>query len=87
MAYMGEVLTQVWVKSIDKVVNAQKESLKKLLWFSQLQAPTKVYDENERSKDRKQQTHKVLLMKGSAIDEKKRFIEHIQKQVKKKWSF
>ena len=37
-AYMGEVLTQVWLKSIkkmselfDKEMNAQKENLKKIL--------------------------------------------------------
>ena len=41
-AYMGEVLTQVWLKSIkkwgelfDKEMNAQKESLKKLQGFTQ----------------------------------------------------
>ena len=44
-AYMGEVLTQVWLKSVkemselfDKEVNAQKESLKKLLGFTQAPA-------------------------------------------------
>ena len=43
---MGEVLTQVWLKSIkkrvsyvfDKDVNVQKESLKKLLGFTQAPA-------------------------------------------------
>ena len=48
---MGEVLTQVWLKSIRKRVNAQKESLKKVLGF--MQAHEKVCDENERSKETK----------------------------------
>ena len=40
-AYMGEVLTQVWLKSVklfDKEVNAPRESLKKIPGF--MQAPT-----------------------------------------------
>ena len=36
-AYMEEVLTQVWLKSIDKQVNAQKESLKNFLGSHKLQ--------------------------------------------------
>ena len=38
---MGEVLIQIWLKSIelsDKEVNVQKESLKKLLGFTQAPA-------------------------------------------------
>ena len=60
-AYMGEVLTQVWLKSIkklselfDKEVNAQKESfIKKLPRFTQVSASLqKVCDENERNKEK-----------------------------------
>ena len=44
-AYMGELLTQVWLKSIkkcDKEVNAQKESLKKTSWVhASSRMPTK----------------------------------------------
>ena len=47
-AYIGKVVTQVWLKSIklfDKKVNAQNESLKKLPGFAQ--AHKKICDENE----------------------------------------
>ena len=41
-AHMGEVLIKVWLKSISellhKQMNAQKESLKKLPWFTQTPA-------------------------------------------------
>ena len=38
----------------DKEMNAQKESFKKLLGFTQAPAsPQKVYDENERNKEKK----------------------------------
>ena len=48
-AYMGEVLIQVWLKSINKQVNAQKENLKKYFRGSRMlpQAHEKVCDENE----------------------------------------
>ena len=52
-AYMGEVLTQVWLKFIDKEVNAQKESLKNFRGSRKLpaQGHEKVCDENERNKE------------------------------------
>ena len=58
-AYMGEVLTQVWLKSIelfDKQVNAQKEMN---FWGSHklLQAHKKMCDENKRNKQRNIMAH------------------------------
>ena len=57
-AYMGEVLNQVWLKSIkkwDKQVNAQKE---KIFWGSRKlpQAHEKVCDENERRRKKTTRT-------------------------------
>ena len=54
---MREVLTQVWLKSInllDNHVNAQKESLKKYFQGSHKlpQAHEKMCDENERNKEK-----------------------------------
>ena len=54
----------------DKEVNAQKESLKKYFQGSHklLQAHEKVYNENERKKQRKSNVHiKMLLMEGSTL--------------------
>ena len=67
---MGEVLTQEMSEIFDKEVNAQKESLKKYFQGSRKlqQAHEKVYDENERNKERKNNAHiKVLLMEGSPL--------------------
>ena len=56
-AYMGEMLitVQVWLKSVcellDKQLNAQKESFKKLPEFTQaFKTHNKVYNENETRK-------------------------------------
>ena len=49
----------------DKEVNAQKESLKKLLGF--MQAHEKMCNENERNKGRKTMCVKMLLMEGSTL--------------------
>ena len=51
-AYIGELLTQVWL-IFDKEVNAQKESLKKTCKLPY--AHEKVCDENERNKQTKKQ--------------------------------
>ena len=55
---LGEVLNQVWLKSVkkwDKQVNAQKENLKKYFQGSRklLQAHEKVCNENERNKKKR----------------------------------
>ena len=57
---MGEVLTQIWLRSIelfDKEVNAQKESLKK--YFRGSRKLPQVCDENETKKQTKKQRKKM----------------------------
>ena len=69
-AYIGEVLTQVWLKSIfDIQVNAQKENLKKYFQGScELpQAHEKVCDENETKKKENDEHLKYFVMEGRSL--------------------
>ena len=72
-AYMGEVLTQVWLKFIKKWVSSQKESLKKYFRGSRKlpQAHEKVCDENE--------TKKQNDTRKNVIDGRKHFIGRLRK--------
>ena len=52
----------------DKEVNAQKESLKKLLGFTQAPAcPRKMCDENETKKEKNDARVKMFLVEGSPL--------------------
>ena len=74
-AYIGEMLIQIWLKSmhgemselVDKQVNVQKESLKKLPGFTR--AHEKVCDENERKKETNKQRKKDGRLKYFLMEE------------------
>ena len=80
-AYMGEVLKQLWLKSIevfDKQVNAQKE---KNFWSSSklLQAHKKCAMKMKQRNKQEKGTHK------SVIDGRKHFIGHLRQTGEKDW--
>ena len=74
-AYIGEMLIQIWLKSIkemselvDKQVNVQKESLKKLPGFTQSSSkPTKKCAMKMRHKEKKLRAPKIFFDGGRSL--------------------
>ena len=65
---MGEVLIQVWLKLLDKQVNAKKDSLKNLPGFMQVPASPRKKCAMKTKQTRKKDTHvKMLLMEGGSL--------------------
>ena len=80
-AYIGEMLMQIWLKSmkkcmselVDKQVNVQKESLKKLPGFTQTsRKPTKkcamkMKETNKQTKKKKRRAPKIFFDGGRSL--------------------